>query len=32
MVHVAVQEFDGTRYVDWLEPVSEEQYGAAPKA
>jgi quercetin dioxygenase-like cupin family protein len=30
MVHVSMQEFDGTRFVDWLEPVTDEQYAVAP--
>jgi quercetin dioxygenase-like cupin family protein len=32
MVHVAMQEFDGKGYVDWMEPVTEEQYSAQPRA
>jgi quercetin dioxygenase-like cupin family protein len=30
MVHVAIQEAKDGSYVDWMEPVSEEQYGAKP--
>ena len=29
MVHIAMQEAKDGNYVDWMEPVSEEQYGAA---
>jgi quercetin dioxygenase-like cupin family protein len=29
MVHIAMQEAKDGRYVDWLEQVSEEQYGAS---
>jgi quercetin dioxygenase-like cupin family protein len=28
MTHIAVQEVEGGKVVDWLEPVSDEQYGA----
>ncbi|MDB5559039.1 MAG: Cupin region [Enterovirga sp.] len=30
MVHIAMHEFDGEKHVTWLEPVTDEQYGAAP--
>jgi quercetin dioxygenase-like cupin family protein len=29
MTHIAIQEMDGGRSVDWLEHVSDEQYGGA---
>jgi quercetin dioxygenase-like cupin family protein len=29
MVHIAITEVIDTRYVEWLEKVTEEQYGAA---
>ncbi len=29
MVHIAITEVIDTRYVDWLEKVTDEQYGAA---
>ena len=28
MVHIAMQEAKDGKYVDWMEPVSEEQYAA----
>jgi quercetin dioxygenase-like cupin family protein len=28
MTHIAMQEAQDGRAVDWLEPVSDEQYGA----
>lgn len=30
MCHVAMHEFDGNSHVEWLEPVSDADYGAAP--
>lgn len=30
MVHVAIQESQGGSHIEWLEPVSDEDYGAAP--
>jgi quercetin dioxygenase-like cupin family protein len=30
MCHVAMHEFDGRRHIDWLEPVSDEDYAAQP--
>jgi quercetin dioxygenase-like cupin family protein len=30
MVHIAMHEFDGEKHVTWMEPVTDEQYGAAP--
>lgn len=30
MTHVAIQEADGTGYIEWLEPVSDEDYAAQP--
>lgn len=28
MTHIAIHEHDGASHVDWLEPVTEAQYGA----
>jgi quercetin dioxygenase-like cupin family protein len=30
MTHTAIQEADGGKTVEWLEQVSDEQYGAGP--
>jgi quercetin dioxygenase-like cupin family protein len=30
MTHIGIQEADGGKVVDWMEPVSDAQYGAAP--
>jgi quercetin dioxygenase-like cupin family protein len=30
MTHIAIQEALDGKVVDWLEPVTDEQYGCAP--
>ena len=32
MVHIAIQEAKDGKHVDWMEHVSDDQYGAAPAA
>jgi quercetin dioxygenase-like cupin family protein len=32
MVHFAIQEAKDGRHVDWMEHVSDDQYGVAPTA
>ncbi len=29
MTHIAMQEADGDKYVTWMEPVTDEEYGKA---
>jgi len=32
MTHIAIQEYDGGKNVEWMEKVSDEEYEASPKS